>query len=121
MIKEIREELATILTNAGIHAFAYGADTISPPCARILPGAPYITTDEAPTGCWVSRLNVVLIVTGDNEIEQDSIDDLIEKAFPAINVGKFNITEVQQPTTVATNAGSYYTATLSVDAIIERI
>lgn len=109
----IREEVAERLTAAGIKARVYIGEAITPPCAVVVPGQPYV--DARPnrgdqTFGGMVLVNVDVLILGGVESAKHvaaTVDDLTEKAWAAL-APHFDIRHVTRPGTLPPIKGTKY-------------
>lgn len=82
MITDAREHVAALLTAAGVPAQPYPPATLTPPCAVLLPGSPYLT--PAQLGGVTVGLEVRLVVTAAGPDAPAALDALTEAAARAL-------------------------------------
>ena len=110
-LKAARDELALLLTSAGVSVHSYIPERITPPVAVIEPGSPYM--EEGTTFCeFQVRFNVVLLAAhatnenATNHLDQ-AICDIIDK------VDTFDLEGVEQPLAFEAGTASYLGTRLS--------
>lgn len=113
----LRQEVADALTEAGINAFDYIPERISPPVAIVSAGDPYI--EQGQTYCdFTVRLAITLVAgTATNKTVTAALDSLIETA---VNVtGDWLIESVGQPFTFAANNAEYLAVRVTITQTTE--
>ncbi|GAA3022160.1 hypothetical protein [Microbacterium dextranolyticum] len=115
-----RQEVADLLTAAGI------TGTISVPSAprgtvaMVLPGDPYLGPGEL-FGERALRLDIWIIAgQGDNAALSDSLDDLIATAVTALESDEIAVESVAQPITWAPASGSSFLVTIISARVLVR-
>lgn len=118
-LTDLRLDVVDALASAGVRAYEYLPEVISPPVALVEPDNPYFTLqtgEGVPFGYVRVTLTVFLITgAGSNKTSVHALDDLIEQAFVALHVeGDWDVTEVSRPGQVSLNGGSYLGAVMSI-------
>lgn len=124
MLGELRQDVADDLEAAGITARPYTSDVLTPPCAFVVPGSPYLdsTSDRADVflGEVLVRLDVLLLVgEADPAPSATTVDELIETAHAALDV-RHHVTRVTRPGVTPVNpadpdAARHLGAVLSIE------
>jgi len=89
-IKTIRDELATLLRQSGVPAYAYPPQTVSPPAIVIVPDEPYIDVEVIGSGGTgvVLRFELIVAVQAiDNEGQLDLIERLTVQTLQLLPQG----------------------------------
>ena len=112
-LHELRQEVATALTAAGIQASAFMPEVIDPPIALVGPASTYVQPVEFKTfkaGAFGVSLEVTLIAAiGINEVTTTQMDEFIETALRALCVDHdWQLVSVNEPGTLE---GTNYLAT----------
>lgn len=106
-LKTTRDLAAQVIKDAGLYSHAYVPGRISPPCAVIQAGDPYIEQGETFIEHLI-RLEVVIVLrTGDNHRTATSIDEYLETALDALDEAGFLVQNVSQPTPITWNGTDY--------------
>lgn len=115
-----RTEIKDALNAASIKAIDYVAETITPPVAIVVPGAPYLSRPEGqvPFGVHQVSIQVLLLAgTGTNKTTAEALDRMIERAVVALD--DWDLTEVSQPGQVALNGSNYLGTVISIETDIK--
>lgn len=96
-LTELREQIKTQLQDAGLHAFTFVPERVTPPFAFVGPRDPYLTYEQAAFG-GVNVNNQVILVAGKgtNEAAAAELDQMIVTALAALD-DDFPAREVDQP------------------------
>ena len=126
---ELRTQVAQALTDAGIRAKSYKTETLTPPCAVVVPGQPYILPPapgrDIPFGCHLVRIDV-LVVAGPESAKavEDRMDQLITTALEALDAR--DVVSVSRPgltplsTTSSTKpAPKFVAAVITIEEVTE--
>lgn len=109
-----REAIATALTAAGIRSWAFVPESPTAPCAIVQPGHPYLVSEGAVYGDYLTRYLVsILARPGSNEKVTNDLDAMIATACAALNV-----VEVSEPFGLEYNTAQYLAVNLTVTSTI---
>ena len=120
-LTQLRVAAADALEGAGVRAAEYLGETLSPPCAVVVPGRPYTrgpgpTAPGVPFGHRQVRLDVLLLTTRDGaKSDARRIDDLIETACAALD--EYDITEVSQPGVVTHSGAKFIGSVITIEEV----
>lgn len=115
-LKDLRNDVAQTMTDAGLPGFAYLPERLSPPCAIVSAADPYMTSEDVPFGTFRMKLEVRLVTRpGANETVTDDLDDLIAQAITALDDTTWAVEDVSPPYTLASSGGSYLAASLTIN------
>lgn len=131
-LTERRQTIADELDAAGIVARPYTSDVLTPPCAFVVPGQPYLnsTSDRADVmvGEVLVTLDVLLLVgEADPAPSANAIDQLVGLAFAVLDQWH-HVTRVTRPGVVTPDPDpdpdaertSYVGAVLTIETVIDR-
>lgn len=123
-LEQLRKDTASRLTAAGVPAWAFVPERITPPAAVVLPDHPYVSGDEADgltmCGNFRVRLRVnVLAGPGTNELTADNLDELVVQAVNELDRGGFATLTVSEPAEVELNGAAYLGTVISLEAITD--
>lgn len=126
MLTELRVAIANELKAAGITAFEYVGEAITPPCAVVVPSDPYVIRPDGsrpiPFRKVLVGTDVLLLVAreGGAKSAAEQIDDLIERAYAALRPNH-DIGTVLRPGVVTTSSGSKFVGSvLSIESQTEE-
>lgn len=120
-LEQLRKDTAERLTDAGVPAWAFVPERITPPGAVVLPDEPYIADDDA-TMCGTFRVRLrvcVLAGLAGNELAADKLDGLIVAAVTELDAGGFEALTVHEPAEVELNGATYLGTVISLQALTE--
>lgn len=127
MLTEARQAVADDLEAGGIVARPYTSEVLSPPCAFVVPGQPYLDdksgrVDVSFTGTLL-RLDVLLLVgEADPAPQASTVDELVERAFGLLDQRQ-DVVRVTRPGVIQpdpTREDRYVGAVLSLETITDR-
>ena len=105
--EQVRPDITSVLSNAGMETTEYIGETLKPPCACVIPGQPYLEwrppSREIPFGHFVTRIDVLLV--SHREASKKSaklIEGMIRTAVTALHQD-YDIRRVSQPGVVKPN------------------
>ena len=109
-LKAERQSLKSTLEAAGITAFDHLPARYTPPAAVVLPGSPYLVA--GPTfGEHTVTFDVELIAArGDNSVQTDELDDLIDKTVVALLAAGWDLGDIAKPSMLQPREGEMYLA-----------
>lgn len=123
MLTELRGDVKTALANAGgmpagFKALEYIGESITTPCAVVVPGQPYI---EYPNGDGTltfggRRVNVDVLLLTSREAAKTAAnlaDQLIEAAMSALD-GEFDVKAVSRPGVVRHSGSKFIGSVLTI-------
>jgi len=121
-LTSLRTDVAADLVAAGVKAVEYVGETITPPCAVVVPGQPYIVepsrTNDVPFGHVLVRVDVLLLVAREAaKSAAERIDQLVETAYAAL--GEHDITQVSRPGLVTLNGAKFVGSTITIEEVTE--
>lgn len=124
MLTELRTSITDALEGAGIKAFGYVGEALSPPCAVVVPSNPYFRrpdgTRAIPFRKVLVGVDVLLLVPrGDAKAEAKAIDDLLESAYRALNPNH-DIGTAARPGVVTVSGSKFIGSVLSIEALTEE-
>ena len=121
-LTSLRTDVAADLTAAGVRSVEYVGETITPPCAVVVPGQPYIVqpsrSNGIPFGHVLVRVDVLLLVG--NEAARSAaerIDQLVETAYAALE--DRDVTQVSRPGIVPLNGAKFVGSTITIEDVTE--
>ena len=123
MLTQLRTEVAAALTGAGIRAVEYVGETITPPCAVVVPGQPYLVwptrTNGIPFGHVQVNVDVLLLVAPEAAKSAASrIDQLVEDALGALD--EHDVVSASRPGEVTLRGTKLVGAALTIQQITEE-
>lgn len=119
-LAQLRADVATALTTAGLTAIDYVAETIVPPVAVVVPSDPYVTDEDVPFGHVNVNLSILVIGgKGTNKAAASQIDSLIAQAFVALLTAGYDVTEVSPPGQVNLNGQSFLGAVIDLSETVK--
>ena len=102
---QARQELALLLSAAGVSVFSYLPEKVVPPVAVIEPGQPYMQQGDTFTAFTV-RLNVILLAApASNETATAELDQAICEVVDAVE--SFFVGDIDQPSTFTSGGIDY--------------
>lgn len=116
----LREDVATILSEAGINSIGYAETRFVPPVALIVPDDDYVSLRE---GSRFGHVNVALkvLLIGPRATEKvgaEQFDEMIITALKALS-DEFEIVTVQSPGEVTVNDAPYFAAVITIEVEIK--
>lgn len=121
MLTQLRLDVSEALVAGGLKSAEYVAETITPPIAVVVPGAPYIVTsgEGVPFGHVRVRHDVLLVShRGANKKAAALIDSMIETALAALN--DYDVTDVAQPGLVELSGSKFMGSVVSIEQIVKE-
>lgn len=113
-----RKAVADALTAGDVKAADYIGETLTPPCAAVVPADPYLTPaqpgDDLPYGFTAVALDVLLVSGLTTAKKQaDAMDELIAKALTALDA--FDVRSVTRPGVIKLRGANYLASTIRVE------
>lgn len=96
-LKEIREELAQTLTDAGFNTFDHIPATFTAPAAVIEDGEPYIRFNEGKPGATAYYSVILMTAKGTNAKQTEDLDGFLHTAIAALRADNWHASAVDQP------------------------
>jgi hypothetical protein len=120
VLTELRAGIASALTAGGVKSVEYVGETITPPCAAVIPSDPYVEPGRPGTDTPFGFSNVavdVLVVSGlmTAKSQASVMDDLIEKALAALDEGDFDVQSVSRPGVITLKGAKYLASVIRVE------
>lgn len=121
-LSDLRDAVKATLDAAGLRTFATVPDKVTPPCAFVSPGDPYLTRDGATFGGEIVRHRVVVVTTaGVNDRTAQALDGLILQALDALYVSDdWDVESVGSPGSITLNGQSYLACAIELAQLIHR-
>lgn len=124
-LTEVREKLATVLTDVGLHAFKTVPDRAVPPMVYVAPGSPYVSYEGAAFRGEIVRCNVIPVASrGTNDGAAEELDDLVLKVLDALRqregLDEFLVNDVGLPGQVTLNGQQHLAVAIEVQTEIQR-
>lgn len=124
MLTDLRVEIAEALDAAGIKAVEYIGETITPPCAVVVPGQPYLVwptrSNGVPFGSVQVNVDVLLLVTESTAAKSAAsrIDDLVVNAVETLDDREqYDVVSATRPGVVTLRGAKYVGASLSMQKL----
>lgn len=125
---EVRTRARDALKAAGIASFEYVGEALTPPCAVVVPGEPYFTRRSVDASIPFRKVRVgadvlLLVPRGEAKAEADAMDDLIQRAYAALNpLDDLAIGTVSRPgvITIRTSGSKFVGSVISIEALAEE-
>ncbi|WP_148222535.1 hypothetical protein [Rhodococcus opacus] len=119
-LSELRQDIATALSEAGIRTVDYAETKLSPPLAVVVPDDNYIvlqTGNNFKFGEYNVAVQVMLLgpPKSSNRVAADSMDELILTAIRALDED-FDIVNVSAPGEAAFSGNTYFGAIIQIEA-----
>jgi len=106
--------IATVLKDAGLTAFPYLPERITPPLAVVQAGSPFLSQGGS-FGEFKSRWDITLVTpTGANDVSTEKLYDLLEDSIVALVNSKYSVEEVSKPYALAANNATYVAVDLKI-------
>lgn len=124
MLTALRTEVASLLEAAEIRAVEYVGETITPPCAVVVPGQPYLVwptrSNGVPFGQVQVNVDVLLLVTESTAAKSaaERIDQLVEDALGALD--ELDVVSATRPGVVTLRGAKFVGASLTIQQITEE-
>lgn len=123
MLTELRTDIATKLTSAGVKAIEYVGDAITPPCAAVVPAQPYLEwqsgRDGVPYGHVVAVIDVLLLAGREtSKTVAAAIDQMAESAIEALD--DYDIRRLSQPGVVTLKGAKFIGAVLTIEELTKE-
>lgn len=122
--EELRPGIEEALKAADFRTTSYIGEALSPPCACVIPGTPYMAwvppSREIPFGCIVARIDVLLV--SHREAAKKSaalIEEQILKAVKALQED-YDIKTVSQPRVVTLSGAKFVAAVLTIEETVKE-
>lgn len=131
MLTEKRTEVKTALEAGvgkptGFKAFEYIGETLTPPCAAIVPAEPYLqppaATEKVPFRKVQVGIDVLLISAREDAAKAAKLtDELIEFAYRVLHVdGEYSVRRVSRPGVITVSGAKYIGSVLSIEQLTEE-
>lgn len=123
MLTELRLAIANELKAGGFErAYEYVADTITPPCAVVVPGQPYVEQRPGTQGFTFGELSVtvdvLLVAARDiNKKNAAKVDDLVELGLAALKDRE--VVRVSRPDIATLSGIKYLGSVLTINETTE--
>lgn len=125
MLTTLRTDVAAKLAAAGITAVEYIGETLTPPCAVVVPSQPYITAPSrsnlVPFGHVQVAVDVLLLVSPEAaKTAAHRIDQLTEQAYVALS-DEHDVTQVTRPglTELPKTKQKFVGCVLSIEEVLQ--
>lgn len=111
----LRGDIADIVGEATtITAFPYLPARITPPCAVVLPGSPYLEDGDVYKS-YNARFTIDLVMgTAANEVTSAGLDDQVETTIMALTENGYSLESVQAPYAMEMNNATYLATTITI-------
>lgn len=126
MLAELRASIKADLIAGDVKALDYLGEEITPPCALVVPGEPYLQRpngdERIPFRKVRASVDVMLLVSRETGAKSaaKAIDELIEAAYAALK-HNHTIRSASRPGVVTTVSGSKFVGSvLSIEALAEE-
>ena len=125
MLTEIRGDVAAKLNEAGVRAVEYVGETITPPCAAVVPAQPYMRwptpgSRDIPFGHVNVGIDVLLVSHREsNKKAAVLVDRMIEDAVGALSP-HYDLTRVSQPGRVELSGAKFIGAVITIEHTTEE-
>lgn len=104
-LRSARDELALLLSAAGVSVFTYLPERVTPPVAVIEPGQPYMVQGDT-FDSFTVRLNVILLAApASNERATEELDQAICDVIDAVDT--FYADTIDQPSAFSSGGAEY--------------
>ena len=112
VLKDARQEIADIVTGAGVTSFPYLPGRLTPPVAVIQAGTPYLENGLV-FGHFGARHEIIVVAnTAANDTATDVLDELVEEVMVALANNNYGIESVSQPYALEMNNTQYPAVTI---------
>lgn len=123
MLTALRTAVAADLAAAEIKAVEYIGETITPPCAVVVPGQPYLVWPTRANGIPFGRVQVnvdvlLLVAPEAAQTAASRIDRLIEDALGALD--EHDVVSAARPGVVTLRGAKFVGASLTIQQITEE-
>ena len=121
-LTDLRTAIKATLDEAGFRTFITVPTQVTPPCAFVSPGDPYVTREGATFGGEIVRHRIVIVTSaGINDTTTESLDALLLTALDALYTsGDWDVEEVGAPGPVGLNGASYLAVPIDLQQQIHR-
>jgi hypothetical protein len=124
-LTDLRVQLKTLLTDAGVNAFVIAPTTATPPMVYVGPGDPYVTREGAAFGSEIVRHDLGIVAPpGVNEVIAERLDELVLTVLDVIDPSEDFIVDplrsVDRPGQITLNGQRYVATTITVLTEIHR-
>lgn len=117
-LSETRQDVAGVLTDAGLNAVYTTPDRVTPPVAVVRPGSPYVEEGDTFKD-WLVRLTITVITaSATNETAMNSLDDSICEAIEAVRADQWSCT-VGEPYALLIGTAEYPACDITITNWIE--
>ncbi|MBL6760915.1 MAG: hypothetical protein ISQ15_09640 [Ilumatobacteraceae bacterium] len=104
-LRAARDELALLLSGAGVSCFPYLPEKVTPPVAVIEPGSPYMVQGDTFESFTV-RFNVIILAApATNETATAALDQAVCDVIDAVDT--FYVDNVEQPSSFTTGGADF--------------
>lgn len=118
-LSDLRADIATALSEAGIRTVDYAESKLSPPLAVVVPDDNYIVLQSGNSRFGEYNVAVQVMLLGppksSNRVAADSMDNLILTAIRALDED-FDIVNVSAPGEAPFGGSTYYGAIIQIEA-----
>lgn len=121
-LTDLRTAVKAVLDEAGFRTFTTVPSQVTPPCAFVSPGDPYLTREGAAFGGEIVRHRVVVVTAaGINDTTAESLDELLLTALDALYASvDWDVTEVGSPGPIGLNNAQYLAVPIDIQQQIHR-
>lgn len=111
---QARAEIAAALNGIDLDVHEYMPERMSPPCALLTTGSPWVEDGEQ-FGSFTVRYQVTIVAgTATNEVVTDRLDEHMAAAIVALDEADFGIARVDEPYGLQANNATYVAANISL-------
>lgn len=90
-LTQTRQDVADALAVAGMNAFAFVPDRVSPPLAAVMTGNPYVEDGTSITNNLVRLVVRVILTPAADEVATAALEDSITKVITALRNDQWSI------------------------------
>lgn len=122
VLTDLRVAVKSVLTAAEFRTFTTVPDKVTPPCAFVSPGEPYITRDGATFGGEIVRHQVVIVAAaGVNDVKAESLDTLLLRALDALAADdRWDVGDVDRPGQITLGGQAFLATAIELVQEIHR-
>ena len=117
-LTQARNDVADLLSAAGINAYAYMPDRAAPPLVAVTGGNPYVEAGNTMTNDLVRFTVRVVLTPGDAGVRAEELDDMVLAVSDTLANNGWALT-VNEPGSITIGTGEFPAVDISVEKYLE--
>lgn len=117
-LTQARNDVTDLLNAAGLNAYAYMPDRVSPPLVAVQGGTPYVETGNTFTSNLVRFTVRVVLAPGDAGLRAEELDDMVFAVSDALVDTGWTVT-VNEPGSITVGTAEYPAVDISVEQYLD--